>query len=316
MVSKIEQTHPADPVDAGEIVSTSRDATSPPVGHPLTTAGPLQTTLIKPDSGLMLPDLGAVWEYRELLLFLVWRDVKVRYKQTALGVGWILLQPLLSVIVFTVIFGMLLNVPSGDVPYPVFALAGLLPWQYFSSSMSRVGTSLVNSSQLITKVYFPRLIIPASGVLSTLVDFGIGFIVLLALLLFYRMPISPRIAWIVPFLLLAIITALAFGLWLAALNVRYRDINYLIPFLLQLWMYVTPVIYGSAIIPERYRFLLALNPMTVVVEGFRWAIIGKQSTDSVISIPLFAVSILITLVTFVSGLIYFRKTERTFSDII
>jgi lipopolysaccharide transport system permease protein len=276
----------------------------------------LPTTLIKPDSGIVLPDLRAVWEYRELLFFLVWRDVKVRYKQTALGVGWILLQPLLSVVVFTVIFGILLNVPSGDVPYAVFALAGLLPWQYFSSSLSRVGTSLVNSSQLITKVYFPRLIIPTSGVLSTLVDFAIGFIVLLALLLFYRIPLTPRIIMIGPFLLLAIITALAFGLWLAALNVRYRDINYLIPFLLQLWMYVTPVIYGSAIIPERYRFLLALNPMTAVVEGFRWSIIGTPGSAAVTSIPLFTISILITIVTLISGLMYFRKTERTFSDII
>ncbi len=295
---------------------TSQDMTSPSVGSPLTDIGPLQTTLIKPDSGLVLPDLRAVWEYRELLLFLVWRDVKVRYKQTALGVGWILLQPLLSVVVFTVIFGMLLNVPSGDVPYAVFALAGLLPWQYFSSSLSRVGTGLVNSSQLITKVYFPRLIIPASGVLSTLVDFAIGFIVLLALLLFYRIPLTPRIVMIGPFLLLAIVTALAFGLWLAALNVRYRDINYLIPFLLQLWMYVTPVIYGAALIPEQYRFLLALNPMTAVVEGFRWSIIGTPGSAAISSIPLFAVSISITLVTLVTGLIYFRNTERTFSDII
>ena len=297
-------------------MTASESATPPPSGGPLTGIGATQTTIIQPDKGWMMPDLRAVWEYRELLLFLVWRDVKVRYKQTALGVGWILLQPVLSVVVFTVIFGMLLQVPSGDVPYPVFALAGLLPWQYFSSSMSRVGTGLVNSSQLITKVYFPRLIIPLSGVLSTLVDFAIGFIVLIIMLFIYRIPITPRILMVGPFLLLAIVTALAFGLWLAALNVRYRDINYLIPFLLQLWMYLTPVIYSTAMIPEQYRFLLALNPMTVVVEGFRWSIIGPQSTDPNYSIPLFAVSILITLVTLATGLIYFRKTERTFSDII
>jgi lipopolysaccharide transport system permease protein len=273
-------------------------------------------TILKPSKGLLAPDLRAVWEYRELLLFLVWRDIKVRYKQTALGVAWILLQPILSVVVFTVIFGILLDVPSGDVPYPVFALAGLLPWQYFASSLTRVGSGLVNSAQLITKVYFPRLIIPISGVLSTLVDFAIGFVVLLVLLFAYHMQLTPRIVMVIPFLALAIVTALAFGLWLSALNVRYRDINYLIPFMLQIWLYLTPVVYGSSLIPEQYRFLLALNPMTAVVEGFRWAIIGPQSTDPAFPIPLYVVSIAITLIVLVSGLVYFRQTERTFADII
>jgi len=215
-----------------------------------------------------------------------------------------------------VIFGMLLDVPSGDVPYAVFALAGLLPWQYFSSSLGRVGSSLVNSSQLITKVYFPRLIIPISGVLSTLLDFAIGFLVLLVLLIFYRIPLTWRIVMVGPFLLLAIVTALAFGLWLAALNVRYRDINYLIPFMLQLWMYLTPVAYGSSLIPEQYRFLLALNPMTAVVEGFRWSVIGPQSSSPAYSIPLFLVSIMLTMVVLATGLMYFQQTERTFADIV
>ncbi len=199
-------------------------------------------TIIEPTRGLASLQLRAVWQYRELLFFLAWRDIKVRYKQTALGVAWIVLQPLLSTVVFTLLFGVLLQVPSSGAPYALFALAALVPWQYFSGSMSRVGTSLVNSANLITKVYFPRLIIPLSGVISTLVDFAIGFAVLVILLIVYRTPLTLNVLWLPAFLLLAIVTALGFGLWLAALNVKYRDVNYLIPFLLQIWMYCTPVV--------------------------------------------------------------------------
>lgn len=257
-----------------------------------------------------------MWKYRELLYFLVWRDVKVRYKQTVLGVAWIVLQPLLSTVVFTVIFGILLKVPSDGAPYALFALAALVPWQYFSGSMSRVGTSLVNSANLITKVYFPRLIIPLSGVLSTLVDFTIGFAVLIILLIVYRVPLTPQVVWLPLFLLLAIVTALGFGLWLAALNVRYRDINYLIGFLLQIWMYATPVVFGATLIPERYRWLMALNPITGVVEGFRWSLIGGILQDSNPPGPSMAVSATISLVVLLAGLVFFRRTERTFADII
>lgn len=272
--------------------------------------------LIQPTRGLAALQLRAVWEYRELLFFLAWRDIKVRYKQTALGIAWIVLQPLLSTVVFTVLFGGLLRVPSDGAPYALFALAALVPWQYFSGSMSRVGTSLVNSAHLITKVYFPRLIIPLSGVISTLVDFAIGFGVLVVLLIAYRVPLTANALWLPAFLLLAVITALGCGLWLAALNVRYRDVNYLIPFLLQIWMYLTPVVYGSTLIPERYRWLLALNPMTGVVEGFRWTLLGGAMPAFTAPGPLFAGSVAISLAVLAGGVVFFRNTERTFADVI
>jgi lipopolysaccharide transport system permease protein len=279
-------------------------------------AAQVATVIIQPTHGWASLQLGAVWEYRELLFFLVWRDIKVRYKQTALGIAWIILQPLLSTAIFTVIFGMLLGAPSQGAPYALFALAALVPWQYFSGSLTRVGTSLVNSAHLITKVYFPRLIIPLSGVISTLLDFAIGFVILVLMLVVYRVPPSFNMLWLPGFLLLAILTALGFGLWLAALNVRYRDVNYLIPFLLQIGMYITPVVYGSTLIPERYRFLLALNPMTGVVEGFRWSLLGGLSPAFTAPGPLFGVSVCITGVVLVGGLLFFRATERTFADII
>ncbi len=278
-------------------------------------AGPA-SIIIEPTRGLAALNLRALWEYRELLFFLVWRDIKVRYKQTALGVMWVILQPILSTVIFTVLFGILLQVPSGGVPYPVFALAGLLPWNYFSGSLTRSSTSLVGSANLITKVYFPRLVIPISGVLAGLVDFVIASVVLAVLMLVYR--IAPTIyALLLPaFLLLAIVTALGFGLWLSALNVKYRDINHLVPFLVQMWMYVTPVIYGTALIPERYQFLMALNPMTGVVEGFRWALLGTRLENAQAPGPLFVASVAISVVVLVTGLIYFRRTERTFADVI
>lgn len=275
-------------------------------------------TVIAPTRGLASLQLRAVWQYRELLFFLAWRDIKVRYKQTALGVAWIVLQPLLSTVVFTLLFGGLLKVPSDGAPYALFALAALVPWQYFSGSMSRVGGSLVNSANLITKVYFPRLIIPLSGVISTLVDFAIGFAVLVILMVVYRTPLTIHILWLPAFLLLAIVTALGFGLWLAALNVKYRDVNYLIPFLLQIWMYITPVVYGATLIPERYRWIMALNPMTGVVEGFRWALLqgsGVSSQGAGVSL-LTVVSVAISLVVLVTGVVFFRNTERTFADVI
>jgi len=278
------------------------------------------TVLIQPTRGLAALQLRALWEYRELLFFLAWRDIKVRYKQTALGVAWIVLQPLLSTVVFTLLFGGLLKVPSDGAPYAVFALTALAPWQYFAGSMSRVGGSLINSANLITKVYFPRLIIPLSGVISTLVDFAIAFGVLIVLVAAYHIPLTANVLWLPVFLLLAIVTALGFGLWLAALNVRFRDVNYLIPFLLQIWMYVTPVVYGSTLIPERYRFLLALNPMTGVVEGFRWALLVGQASgvsgQGAGSAVLTAISVVISVAVLVSGVVFFRNTERTFADVI
>jgi len=273
-------------------------------------------TVIEPQTGWNRFGLKEIWAYRELLYFMVWRDVKVRYKQTALGVAWIILQPLISMVIFTVLFGYLLKVPSGGVPYPVFVYTGLLPWNYFANSLNRSSTSIVNNSNLITKVYFPRMVIPFSGILGGLVDFSISFLILLGLMVVYKIYPTSNIIMLPAFMLLAMGTALGFGLWLSALNVRYRDINHLVPFIIQIWMYITPVIYPVTIIPEQFRFILALNPMTGVVEGFRWALLGEQLTDAQPPGTLFLVSILITLIVLVSGAIFFRRTEHTFADII
>lgn len=273
-------------------------------------------TVIQPTRGWASLQLGAVWEYRELLYFLVWRDIKVRYKQTVLGVAWIVLQPVVSMVVFTVLFGWLLKVPSGGVPYPIFAYVALLPWNYFATSLNKASTSLVDSANLITKVYFPRLVVPFSGVLSGLVDFAIACLLLVALMAFCGVAPTPAVVLLPLFLLLAILTALGFGIWLAALNVRFRDVKHLMPFVIQTWLYVTPVIYGSALIPEPFRFLLALNPMTGVVEGFRWALLGNHLADAQLPGPLFVISIGITLLVLLTGVVFFRRTERIFADII
>lgn len=274
------------------------------------------TVIIQPTHGWASVQLGELWHFRELLYFLVWRDIKVRYKQTALGVLWIILQPVLNMVVFSFLFGGLLQVPSGNVPYPIFTFTALLPWNYFAGSLTRVSNSLIINTNLITKVYFPRLIIPISGVLSGLVDFAVAFLVLIAMMFYYGIAITPAMLWLPLLMVLAMLTALGFGLWLAALNVRYRDIGFLVPFLVQMWMYVTPVIYGSTLIPERFRFLLGLNPMTGVVEGFRWALLGNNAPASETSSVVFIMAISITTLVLITGLIFFRRTERTFADIV
>ncbi|MCW5880418.1 MAG: ABC transporter permease [Anaerolineae bacterium] len=273
-------------------------------------------TVIEPSRGLVALRLGEVWEYRELLYFLAWRDVKVRYKQTALGILWIILQPVVSIVIFSLLFGGLLKVPSGDVPYPLFALAALIPWNYFTGSLTRASQSLVQSANLITKVYFPRLIIPVSGVIGGLVDFAVSMLVLAALLVYYRVPLTPTVLMLPFFLLLAMLTALGFGLWLSALNVRYRDVGYLVPFLLQMWMYVTPVVYSASLVPEQYRFILALNPMTAVVEGFRWSLLGSAMSVSQATPVVFVISLVMLAAVVGSGLVFFRRTERTFADVV
>ncbi len=272
--------------------------------------------IIKPSRGLPSLDLGTLWEYRELLYFLVWRDVKVRYKQTALGIMWIVLQPVVSMMIFTVLFGILLQVPSEEAPYPVFVLSALIPWNYFASSLNRSSTSLVYSSNLVTKVYFPRMLIPLSGVLSGLIDLVIASVLLLILMVAYRISPTPAAIFLPGLVLLASATALGFGLWLSALNVRYRDINYIVPFLLQIWMYATPVVYGSTLVGDRFHLLLGLNPMTGVVEGFRKALLGNVMASTHLSLPLVAVSASITAVVLISGAYFFRYTERSFADII
>ncbi len=298
--------------------ATTETLSGDSLGQPAAPTAPAEAPvlIIQPARGWISLQLRDLWHYRELLYFLVWRDIKVRYKQTALGVAWIILQPTLSMVVFSLLFGLLLKVPSGDAPYPIFAYAALLPWNYFAGALNRSSTSVVNSAHLITKVYFPRLVIPLAGVLSGLVDFAIAFLVLVGLLIYYQVAPTWAVVLLPGFLLLAMLTALGFGLWLAALNVRYRDINYLIPFLVQVWMYATPVIYGTTLIPERFRFLISLNPMAGVTEGFRWALLGARLGDARPPDMLFAVSTALTLVVLLSGLVFFRNTERTFADLV
>jgi lipopolysaccharide transport system permease protein len=275
-------------------------------------AAPPQVLTLEPSKGLFRLKLGDLWEYRELLYFLVWRDVKVRYKQTALGALWAILQPVMTMIVFSIFFGRFAKIPSDGVPYPVFAFAALLPWQLFAYALSESSNSLVSNQNLITKVYFPRLVIPISAVLAGLVDFGIAFVILLAMMRYYGIVPTAAIALLPLFVLLAITTALAVGLWLSSLNVKYRDVRYTIPFLTQIWMFATPVAYPSSLVPKQWRALLGLNPMAGVVEAFRWALLGNAHSPG----PLLAVSVAAVVILLVGGLIYFRRTESTFADVV
>jgi lipopolysaccharide transport system permease protein len=255
---------------------------------------------------------GELWRYRELLLFLVWRDVKVRYKQTAVGALWAVLQPVLLMILFSIIFEHLGRVKTAGVPYPLFAYAGLMPWLLFATSLTDTGQSLVTNKELITKVYFPRLIVPAATIFAALVDFFIASSVLIALMVYYGIVPGPAALTLPLFLLLALLTALAVGIWLAALNVRYRDIRYTTPFLTQLWLLATPIAYSISLVPSNLRFLYGLNPMAGVVEGFRWALFHKTAAPGAVVF----VSAGVMLVLLVTGLAYFRRGEREFADIV
>jgi lipopolysaccharide transport system permease protein len=257
-------------------------------------------------------NLKDIWEYRELLYFLVWRNIKIRYKQTALGAAWAIIQPVLTMLVFTMLFGRLAKVPSDGIPYPVFALTALLPWQLFAFALTESSNSLVANQNLITKVYFPRLIVPLSSTLSGLVDFAISFFALLVMMIYYHVTPGKAVVWLPAFLLLALASALAVGLWLSALNVKYRDVRYTIPFMTQFWMLATPVAYSSSLIPEPWRRWYGLNPMAGVVEGFRWALLGKSGGVG----PLLWVSLAAVLLLLTGGLFYFRRTESTFADIV
>jgi len=268
--------------------------------------------LIRPSQGWSALNLRDLWRYRELVFFLTWRDISVRYKQTVLGAAWAIIQPFFTMVVFSVFFGRLGKVPSDGIPYPLFAYCALLPWQLFAFSLTEASNSLVANERLITKVYFPRLAIPLSATLAGLVDFAIAFVVLLGMLIFYDIRPTAAICFLPLFVLLAIVTALGVGLWLSALNVQYRDVRYTIPFLTQVWLFSTPVAYPSSLIPEPWRALYGLNPMAGVVEGFRWALLGTGNAPG----PLLAVSILAALTVLVSGMFYFRRMERTFADIV
>lgn len=266
---------------------------------------------IEPSRGWLRVDMRELWSYRELLYFLVWRDVKVRYKQTLLGAAWAILQPLLTMVVFTVFFGKLARMPSDGIPYPIWSYAGLLPWSYFAQALSESSSSLVGNANLIKKVYFPRLLVPVAGVVAGLLDLAVAFVVLLGLMLHYHVTPTGALLLLPAFLLLALVTALGVGLWLSALNVEYRDVRYVIPFLIQFWLFVTPVAYPSSLLPEPWRTLYGVNPMAGVVEGFRWALIGARPPGLMLW-----VSAAVSLLLLVTGLLHFNRTQRSFADVV
>ena len=272
----------------------------------------LPTLRIAPSKGWVSLKLNEVWEYRELLYFLVWRDIKVRYKQTALGASWAIIQPLFTMIVFSLFFGHLAKMPSDGVPYPLFSFAALVPWGFFANGLSQASNSLVGSSNLITKVYFPRLIIPLASAFSGVIDFLIAFAVLIAMMLYYGLLPTLNVLFLPLFVLLAMVTSLGVGLWLSALNVEYRDVRYIVPFITQFWLFVTPIAYPSSLLPEPWRTLYGLNPMVGVVEGFRWALLGTNTAPG----PMIAVSSAAALFILVTGAFYFRRMEKAFADIV
>lgn len=271
-----------------------------------------EVVLLRPSRGWIPLNLRELWAFRELIYFLTWRDIKVRYKQTVLGAAWAILQPLINMVVLSFIFGNLARLSTDNIPRPIFTFTALLPWGLFSKALADAGRSMLANRSMITKVYFPRLIIPLSSVLGGLVDFVIQFAILLGMMLYFR--ITPTSAvWSLPFfVLLSMATALGFGLWLSALNVLYRDVGYILPFLTQIWMLVTPVAYSAKVVPAEYQFLYALNPMVGVVEGFRWALLGARPPDSLT----LAVSTVISVLVLISGMYYFRRMERTFADMV
>ena len=272
-----------------------------------------ETVVIQPVKGLVALNLRDLWIYRELIYFLTWRDLKVRYKQSVLGVLWAIIKPLLTMVVFTIFFGNLAKLPSDGLPYPVWSYTGLLPWEFFAAALGVSARSMLTSGSMVSKIYFPRIIVPLSSVFANLVDFLIAFVILIGMMFFYKISPTINMIWLPLFLLLAVVTALGVGLWFSALLVMYRDVNYLLPFITQIWMFISPVVYASSTVPEKWRLLYSLNPMAGVVEGFRWAMLGTQQS---ISPMMVAISAGISILLFVSGLFFFRRMERVFADMI
>ncbi len=271
------------------------------------------TVYIKPSKGLAALNLRDLWIYRELVFFMVWRDVKVKYKQTLLGMAWAVIQPIMTMLVFTFLFDRVAKLPTDGIPYPVFSFTALLPWGLFIVALNQGSRSLVAHNNMVTKIYFPRLILPMSSVFAGLVDFAIAFVILIALMIYFQVTPAYHLLWTLPlFLLLAVITALGVALWLSAINVKYRDVNHALPFLTQFWLFVTPVAYSASVISEKWQLLYSLNPMAGVVNGFRWALLGTgNGPDAALW-----VSVAISILIFISGLFYFRSMEKTFADTI
>ena len=267
---------------------------------------------IEPSRGWISLKLHELWEYRELLYFLAWRDIKIRYKQTMLGAAWAIIQPFFTMVIFSIFFGRLAKIPSDGVPYPIFSFAALVPWTFFAHSLNQASNSLVNSANLIKKVYFPRLAVPIATVFSGMVDFALAFFVLLGMMIYYGIFPTVNALWIPAFFILAVVTSLGVGLWLSAMNVRYRDIRHAIPFLTQFWLFATPIAYPSSLLSEPWRTLYGLNPMVGVVEGFRWGLLGTDTAPG----PIIAASSLMALAILISGAFYFRRVEKTFADVV
>jgi lipopolysaccharide transport system permease protein len=272
----------------------------------------MRTIIVQPTHGWSTLGLREMWQYRELLYFMIWRDIKVRYKQTALGAAWAIIQPFFTMVVFSLFFGRLAGIPSEGVPYPVFSYAALVPWTFFANGLALASNSLVGNANLLSKVYFPRLIVPTATILSGILDFVLAFIVLIGMMLVYGITPTVNVIWLPFFLLLALITSLGAGLWMSALNVQFRDVKYIVPFVTQLWMFLTPIAYPSTMLPEPWRTLYGINPMAGVVEGFRWALLGTKMTVG----PMIVVSAVAAVILMISGAFYFRRMERTFADVV
>jgi lipopolysaccharide transport system permease protein len=281
-----------------------------PAGFDVLTKPPVLR--ITPPSRWWAVPLGELWDFRELLYFFVWRDIKVRYKQTAIGIAWAVLQPLLTMIVFSLFFGRLAHIPSGGLPYPIFYYSALLPWLYFATSLQNATNAIVENQRLVTKVYFPRLTLPLSSVLSGLVDFGVSFVMFVVMMIYYGIRPHPAIVWFPVFLLLAMLTAFGVGLWVSALNAIYRDVKYVVPFLVQFWLFASPVAYPSSLVPEKWRWIYGMNPMAGVIEGFRWSLTGSGEAPG----RMLVFSSLAVLAILIGGLAYFQKMESTIADVV
>lgn len=273
---------------------------------------PRSVLRIQPSHGWVSLKLAELWEYRELVYFLIWRDVKVRYKQTVLGAAWAIVQPLFTMLVFSLFFGRLAKMPSDGIPYPIFAYAALVPWSLFAQGLHQSSDSLVSSANLLRKVYFPRLAIPIATIVAGVVDFLIAFLMLFCLMFYFGIGLTAKVLWVPLFLILTLTTSLGVGLWLSALNVRFRDVRYVLPFLVQFWMFATPIAYPSTLLSEPWRTLYGLNPMAGVVEGFRWALLGAKTAPG----PIILVSATASLLILIGGAFYFRRVEKTFADVV